>query len=124
MLAAVAVLVMAAGAWWMLGRSSTSADDATIAVAPFRVGGAAPEARYLREGLGDIIVPQLQTLPEVSATGMRVMLDRWRRVAGSTEDDLDDEAASRAAMDAGAGQLILGDVVAGGGAKRGTGRID
>lgn len=111
LLGVVAVLVMAAGAWWMLGRSSTSADDATIAVAPFRVGGAAPEARYLREGLGDIIVPQLQTLPEVSATGMRVMLDRWRRVAGSAEDDLDDKDALRAAIDAGAGQLILGDVV-------------
>jgi eukaryotic-like serine/threonine-protein kinase len=111
LLGAVAVLVIAVGAWWMLGRSSSSADEATIAVAPFRVGGAAPEARYLREGLGDIIVPQLQTLPEISATGMRVMLDRWRRVAGSTEDDLDDEGASRAALDAGAGQLILGDVV-------------
>ncbi len=108
---AVAVLVMAIGAWWMFGRAATTADDATIAVAPFRVGGAAQEAKYLREGLGDIIVPQLQTLPEISATGMRVMLDRWRRVAGSADDDLDDEGASRAAMDAGAGQLILGDVV-------------
>ena len=110
-LAAAAVLVIAVGAWWMFGRSSMTADETMIAVAPFRVGGAAPEARYLREGLGDIIVPQLQTLPEVSATGMRVMLDRWRRVAGSAEEDLDDEGASRAAIDAGAGQLILGDVV-------------
>jgi eukaryotic-like serine/threonine-protein kinase len=110
-LVAAAVLVIAVGAWWMLGRSSSNADEATIAVAPFRVGGAAPEAKYLREGLGDIIVPQLQTLPDISATGMRVMLDRWRRVAGSADDDLDDAAASRAAMDAGAGQLILGDVV-------------
>jgi serine/threonine-protein kinase len=50
-LATAAVLVIAIGAWWMFGRSSTTADEATIAVAPFRVGGAAPEAPYLREGL-------------------------------------------------------------------------
>jgi eukaryotic-like serine/threonine-protein kinase len=110
-LAAVAVVVALAGGWWFLGRSAATANEAMIAVAPFRVGGAAPEARYLREGLGDIIVPQLQTLPEISAAGMRVMLDRWRRVAGSAEEDLDDVGASRAAIDAGAGRLILGDVV-------------
>jgi serine/threonine-protein kinase len=106
-----AAAVIAVGAWGIFGRSSTAADEATIAVAPFRVGGAAPEAKYLREGLGDIIVPQLQTLPDVSAAGMRVMLDRWRRVAGSADDDLDDAGAARAAIDAGAGRLILGDIV-------------
>jgi TolB-like protein len=110
--AAIAVLAIAA-AWWQFGRGgdAPSADTATIAVAPFRVGGAAADARYLREGLGDIIVAQLQTLPSTGAAGMRVMLDRWRRAGGGEDRDLDDAAASRAALDAGAGRLILGEIV-------------
>ncbi len=103
--------LLALGAWWVFGRGPGGADEAMIAVAPFRVGGAAPETRYLREGLGDIIVPQIQTLPDASAAGMRVMLDRWRRIAGSVDEDLDDADAGRAAIAAGAGRLILGEVV-------------
>jgi tRNA A-37 threonylcarbamoyl transferase component Bud32/TolB-like protein/tetratricopeptide (TPR) repeat protein len=104
-------VLLALGAWWMFSRGATGADETMIAVAPFRVGGAAAEARYLREGLGDIIVPQIQTLPDASAAGMRVMLDRWRRIAGSVDEDLDDADAGRAALAAGAGRLILGEVV-------------
>jgi len=108
---AVAAAIVVAGSWWFVTRGSAAASESTIAVAPFRVGGLAPEARYLREGLGDIIVPQLQTLPEISAAGMRVMLDRWQRIGGDAEADLEDAEASRAAIAAGAGRLILGDVV-------------
>ncbi len=110
-LAAASALLLLAAGWWFLGPAATAVDEATVAVAPFRVGGLSPDVHYLREGLGDIIVPQLQTIPDVRAAGMRVMLDRWQRVGGSADADLDDAQASRAARDAGAGRLILGDVV-------------
>ncbi len=106
-----AVLVVAALGWWMSNDDAAPGDARMIAVAPFRVGGAAQEAQYLREGLGDIMVPQLQSVPDVSAASMRVVLDRWRRAAGSVEADLDDDVARRVAVDAGAGQLIIGDIV-------------
>ena len=111
MAAAAAIVVIAATAWSVWGGGAASGDERVIAVAPFRVGGAAADAQYLREGLADIIVPQLQTLPDLSPASMRVVLDRWRRAAGSAEADLDDEGARRVATDAGAGQLLLGEIV-------------
>lgn len=110
LIAASALGLLAAG-WWILGRTDAAVDESTVAVAPFRVGGSSPDVHYLREGLGDIIVPQLQTIPDVRAAGMRVMLDRWQRIGGAVEADLDDAQAARAAREAGAGRFILGDVV-------------
>jgi hypothetical protein len=40
--------------------SGAPGDERKIAVAPFRVGGAAPAVHYLREGLGDLMTPQLR----------------------------------------------------------------
>jgi len=86
-------------------------DERKIAVAPFRVGGASADVHYLREGLGDLMTPQLQAIPGVSAPSMRVMLEQWRRAGGSTDADLADDGARKAAAGAGAGQLILGEIV-------------
>jgi serine/threonine-protein kinase len=107
----VVVVAVSTAAWWGVARDGVAVDESTIAIAPFRVGGSAPEARYLREGLGDMIVPQLQTLPGVTAVSMRTVLDRWRREAGSVDDDLDDAGARRVAVAAGAGRIVLGEVV-------------
>ncbi len=107
LIAVAAVIAIVVGA--LSGRDDV--DERTIAVAPFRVGGAAPETQYLREGLGDLIVPMVAALPDLASANMRVVLDRWRRAAGSVDEDLDDEAASRVAREAGAGRLIIGDIV-------------
>lgn len=110
--AAVMALIIAANViGWLWNKRAPSADERIVAVAPFRVGGAVPEAKYLREGLADVMVPQLQTIPDLSAASMRVVLDRWKRAAGSSEDDLDDEGARKVASAAGAGQLLIGEIV-------------
>jgi len=90
---------------------SAAKDARMIAVAPFRVGGAAGDVHYLREGLGDLMTPQLQSLPGVSAPSMRVMLEQWRRAGGTTDVDLPDDRALKAAANTGAGQLVLGEIV-------------
>jgi len=109
--AVLALIVVATMAGWLWNKRAPSADERVVAVAPFRVGGAVPEAKYLREGLADVMVPQLQAIPDLSAASMRVVLDRWRRAAGSAEDDLDDEGAREVATAAGAGQLLIGEIV-------------
>jgi hypothetical protein len=102
---AVIVLATTAGVVARMRTSGAAADERKIAVAPFRVGGAAPAVHYLREGLGDLMTPQLHAIPGVTAPSMRVMLEQWRRAGGSVDADLPDDRALRVAGGAGAGQL-------------------
>ena len=92
-------------------KSGTSADERSIAVAPFRVAGAAPAVRYLREGLADLMVPQIQSVQGIRSPGVRVVMERWRKAAGTADNDLDDVQALRVAAGAGAGQMVIGEVV-------------
>jgi serine/threonine-protein kinase len=109
---AAVVLLVATTALVMVRRGGGAARDARmIAVAPFRVGGASADVHYLREGLGDLMTPQLQSIPGVSAPSMRVVLGQWQRAGGSTDADLPDDRALRVAANAGAGQLVLGEIV-------------
>lgn len=110
-IAAALVLFAAAAFFWRNKSAGTAVDTRAIAVAPFRVGGAAPTVQYVREGLADLMVPQIQSVPGTKAIGVRVVMDRWRRAAGSAEADLDDASALRVASETGAGQMIIGDVV-------------
>ena len=109
--AVVVVASVAAFAFAMSRRGGSARDERMIAVAPFRVGGAAEGVRYLREGLGDLMTPQLHSIPGVSSPSMRVMLEQWRRAAGSANEDLPDDRALAVAAAAGAGQVILGEIV-------------
>jgi serine/threonine-protein kinase len=104
------IAIVAAGVWWWRGRG-VAGNERMVAVAPFRVGGAAPAVHYLREGLVDLMTPQLLSIPGISAPNVRVMLAQWRRAAGSADADLPDDDARRLAGDLGAGQLILGEIV-------------
>jgi eukaryotic-like serine/threonine-protein kinase len=107
LLAAAAITV-----WLVRGRESgTTADERSIAVAPFRVAGAAPAVQYLREGLADLMVPQIQSVRGVRAPGVRAVMERWRKAAGAAENDLDDVQALRVAAASGAGQMVIGEVV-------------
>ncbi|WP_411282509.1 serine/threonine-protein kinase [Gemmatimonas sp.] len=110
-IAAAVVVVAIAAFMWRGSSAGAVVDQRAIAIAPFRVGGAAPSVKYVREGLADLMVPQIQSVPGTRVLGVRLVLDRWRRAAGSADTDLDDAGALRVAKDAGAGQLIIGDAV-------------
>ena len=110
-LAAALVIVAITAFLWRGKSAATVVDQRAIAIAPFRVGGAAPAVKYVREGLADLMAPQIQSVPGARVLGVRLVLDRWRRAAGSADADLDDAGALRVAKDAGAGQLIIGDAV-------------
>ena len=109
--AATTLVVIAAAAVYGRRGATAAADERSIAVAPFRVAGAAPAVRYLREGLADLMVPQIQSVKGVRSPGVRVVMDRWRKTAGSVDDDLDDTKALGVAAAAGAGQMVIGEVV-------------
>ena len=110
--AAVVLLLAVPGVWWLRNRGTGVAPDArSIAVAPFRVGGAVPAVRYLREGIADLMVPQLQSIRGVHAPGTRVVLERWRRAAGAPDADLEDDKARRVASEVGAAELVMGEIV-------------
>ncbi|WP_373060258.1 hypothetical protein [Gemmatimonas sp.] len=109
---AAAVVFIAIAAFISRGAETSAAiDQRAIAIAPFRVGGAAPAVKNVREGLADLMVPQLQSVPGTRMLGVRLVMDRWRRAAASADMDLDDVGALRVAKDAGAGQLIIGEAV-------------
>ena len=107
----VAIAALAAfGAWKMLPSKTAAGDQRVIAVAPFKVNGAVQPVHYLREGVADLMVPQLASISGVRSPSSRQMFDSWRRDAGSMDVDLSDTAAVKAAAKIGAGQLILGEV--------------
>ncbi len=102
--------VVAAGVWW----SRRDADAPTVertAVAPFRVGGASADVRYLREGLGDLLLPQLQAIPDMRVVPMSSLLARWRQEAGDAQQDLEQASALQVAKRAGATRLVVGEIV-------------
>jgi serine/threonine-protein kinase len=89
----------------------TALDPNLVAVAPFRVSGAAPELGYLREGMMDLIAARLTGEGSARAADPRSVMASWRHVAGSDTDDLAENGALNVARAVGAGQLLLGGVV-------------
>jgi serine/threonine-protein kinase len=87
------------------------ADPNLVAVAPFRVTGADPSLTYLREGMVDLLAADLTGEGGPRAADPRATMSAWRRMAGSAEADLSEDAALRLARGLGAGQLILGGIV-------------
>lgn len=108
LVAAIASVVV-----WKAFKPSPATNDQVIAVAPFRVTG--PEqVRYLREGIADLMVPQLASIPKLQPASARQMFASWKRVAGSMDVDLEDKEMLRAASAIGAGRIIVGTVVSNG----------
>ena len=103
------VLVLAAYLWWP--RQAAALDPDLVAVAPFRVAGAAPELGYLREGMLDLVAARLTGDGGARAADPRSVMAAWRRAAGSEANDLPERDALRLARGLGAGQVLLGGVV-------------
>jgi DNA-binding SARP family transcriptional activator len=81
-----------------------------VAVAPFRVTGADPSLRYLREGLVDLLVVKLTEIGAARAAEPATVLGAWRR-AETSDSELPLDESLAIARRLGAGQLLLGHVV-------------
>ena len=111
-LAAVGVLLVAVvgvAAWWRARSAPADASMSVVAIAPFRVSGADPSLRYLREGMVDLLAAKIGGVGGLRAVDPRTTLVAWRRAAGGS-DDLSSSDAMSVATDVGAGRLILGEL--------------
>lgn len=111
--AALAIaLIVAGGSFgaWKVNQTLISTSDKVIAVAPFKVSGAVQPVHYLREGVADLMVPQLASIDSMHPISSRQMFDSWRRAAGSMDVDLEESVALKTAAKLGAGQLVLGTI--------------
>lgn len=95
---------------WKINHAVIATNEKVIAVAPFKVSGAVETVHYLREGVADLMVPQLSSIDSMHPISSRQMFDAWRRAAKSMDVDLDESEAFKAAAKIGAGQLILGTI--------------
>jgi tRNA A-37 threonylcarbamoyl transferase component Bud32/TolB-like protein len=88
-------------------------DPSLIAVAPFRVVDGTGELTWLREGMLDLVAAKLTGEGGVKAVAPRTMLAQWRTLtAGAAADaEASVEDARAAARAAGAGRLLLGEVL-------------
>jgi tetratricopeptide (TPR) repeat protein len=104
-------LVLALVAYLRWPQPAVALDANLVAVVPFRVGGAAPELGYLREGMIDLVAARLTGEGGARAADPRAVMAAWRQAASSEADDLPERAALGLARGLGAGQLLLGGVV-------------
>ena len=109
--AGMVLALVAAAALVMWPRQPGLANPAVVAVVPFRVAGADPTLRYLREGMIDLLATTLTGEGGPRAADPRTVMSAWRSAAGSEEGDLSQDATLRLARGLGAGRALLGAVV-------------
>jgi tetratricopeptide (TPR) repeat protein len=102
---------LAVAAYILWPRPKAVLDPNLVAVAPFRVRGAAPALGYLREGMIDLVAARLTGEGGARATDPGSVMAAWRRAAGSEADDLPERDALGLARRLGAGRLLIGGVV-------------
>ncbi len=119
LLAGGLVIVSGAGLATVLSRAArarheaaAAADPAVIAIAPFRVSSADPGLGYLREGLVDLLAARLSGTRAVHPVDSRTLLSAWR--GEDAGEEVSEREAVGVARRLGAGQVVMGDVVAGG----------
>lgn len=109
-----AIVLVVLGAWAAASRFAPEPQVPIqrdlVAVAPFRVSGADPSLRYLREGMMDLLVVKLTEVGVARATEPATVLGAWRRAEQETGELSQGEAVG-VARRLGAGQLLLGNVV-------------
>jgi DNA-binding SARP family transcriptional activator/TolB-like protein len=82
----------------------------SLAVAPFRVGGADPALAYLREGMVDLLSTLLTGEGGPRAADPRVVLNAWRSSVGDTRE-LTPGAARQVGATLGVDQILTGEVI-------------
>jgi serine/threonine-protein kinase len=107
--AVVAAPLLAVLAFWALRPPSTAVSDSVVAVTPFRVGGADPSLRTLREGMLDLISAKLSG--NMRAIDPRTLLGAWRKRGGTDATDLVQTDALALSTQLGAGRLLQGQIV-------------
>jgi tRNA A-37 threonylcarbamoyl transferase component Bud32/TolB-like protein len=111
-LAGVAALAIAvAGFFAWRARSTVAVDTQVVAIVPFRVAGADPSVRYLREGMPDLLAAKLSSAGGIRAVDSRTLTAAWRNAGGTNDTDLPQSDALGVAARVGAGQLLAGDIV-------------
>ena len=111
--AIAAILIIAAAAMvFVRMRATPKAEDRQlIAIVPFRVAGADPSLRYLREGMLDLLATKLSSETGIRSIDSRTTLASWHKAGGSETTDLPDAAARDVAHNLGAGRLLVGEIV-------------
>ncbi len=109
-------LALVAGGWVIWRHFSPPAgggslDPNVVAVLPFRVAGAEPSLRYMREGMLDLLATKLGGESGPRAVDPRSLVSAWRQMVGSEDDDLPPDSARVLARRLHAGRLILGELV-------------
>ena len=105
------LVALALAAYLLWPRPKAALDPNLVAVAPFRVRGAAPALGYLREGMIDLVAARLTGEGGARAADPGSVMAAWRRAARSETDDLPGSAVLELARRLGAGQVLLGGVV-------------
>jgi class 3 adenylate cyclase/tetratricopeptide (TPR) repeat protein len=114
-LAVGALLVLAAGAAWIAGRSREAAPEATsstaIAIMPFSVRGSGDVA-YLAEGMASLLSTKLDRAGDLRAVDPRAVLGQVEEIGGELVDPAD---GHRIAQRFGARWYVMGDILEVGG---------
>ena len=114
LLALIAAVAVAATAMIYGARSpSTGANHSgdVVAILPFRVGGAASDLHYLREGMVDLLGAHYTGEVGPRAIPARTVLRAWERITESDIEPPSPREISRLARQLGAGRILSGDVV-------------
>lgn len=93
------------------GKNAEGLDAQLIAVLPFRVGGADPSLRYLREGMLDLMAAALVANDGTRAVDPPTALARWKKAVSTPDEDLPVDLARGVARSMHAGQLLTGSIV-------------
>jgi eukaryotic-like serine/threonine-protein kinase len=106
-----AALGLALAGYLLWPTPGVALDPNLVAVAPFRVGGAAPALGYLREGMIDLTAARLTGESGTRAADPSSVMAAWRRAAGSDAVDLPERNVMALARRLGAGRVLVGGVV-------------
>lgn len=109
--AAVVVVALCVGTWWLVTRGETATNADIVAVLPFRVSGADASLAYLHEGMVDLLAAKLTGEGGPRAVDPRVAVNAWRRAGGGDDEEVTPAKALLVASRIGAGKLLLGTVV-------------
>jgi DNA-binding SARP family transcriptional activator/TolB-like protein len=108
---AAALALIAISSWTATLRTpEPTRDQRLLVVVPFRINSPDSSTSYLREGLVDLISTLLTGDGGLRAVDPRTVISAWKRVTMGREGNADD--ARRVARELGAGQALLGSVVA------------